>query len=72
MSQGDLEGLAYDRNPNNAAKFVLGKLMIEGGSSKITKNEAKGLNLIKEAAKTGNIDALEYKTYHDIRFDERP
>ena len=36
------------------------------------KNENKGLNYLKEALKAGNIDALEYKTYWDIRFDRTP
>lgn len=32
----------------------------------------KGLNFLKDAVKAGNIPALEYKTYWDIRFDKQP
>jgi len=46
--------------------------MVEGTSDKVPKNENKGLNWIKEAAKHGNVPALEYKTYWDIRFDRQP
>jgi hypothetical protein len=72
MTEAELMSLAYDKTPNENARFVLGKLMIEGSSPKVAINESKGLNLIKDSAKAGNIDALEYKTYHDIRFDARP
>ncbi len=46
--------------------------MLEGTSDKITKNENKGMNWLKEAAKKGHLGALEYKTYWDIRFDKQP
>jgi len=46
--------------------------MIEGTSSKVAKNENKGLNWLKEAVKNGHIPSLEYKTYWDIRFDRQP
>lgn len=42
---------------------------MEGSSEKIKKNEKKGINWIKDAIKNGHMEALEYKTYHEIRFD---
>ena len=30
------------------------------------------MNWIKTASQAGHIDALEYKTYYDIRFDQNP
>lgn len=51
---------------------MLGRLLLEGSSSIVPKNEKKGLSWIKEAIKLGSIDALEYKTYWDIRFDKQP
>ena len=72
MTQSQLEGLAYDKKPDTYAQFLLGKHMIEGGNPRIAKNETRGLNLVKDAAKAGNIDAVEYKTYYDIRFEARP
>jgi len=38
----------------------------------VPQNENKGLNWIKDAAKKGNQEAIEYKTYWDIRFDRAP
>jgi len=46
--------------------------MIEGSSDKVSKNENKGLNWLKEAIKKGHLPSLEYKTYWDIRFDRQP
>jgi phage tail tape-measure protein len=43
---------------------------VEGTNDKIKKNVTKGVNWIKEAVKNGNLDALEYKVYYDIRFDK--
>lgn len=54
------------------ARYVLGKLMIEGSSDKVSKNENKGLNWLKEAVKKGHAPSIEYKTYWDIRFDRQP
>ena len=54
---------------SDEARYVLGRLMLEGTSDKIPKNENKGLNWLKEAAKKGSLPAIEYKTYWDIRFD---
>ena len=72
MSTAELEGLILHKNSNNDARYMLGKLMIEGLSDKVEHNENKGVNWIKEAAKKGSIDALEYKTYRDIRFERSP
>ena len=52
---------------------MLGRLLIEGISpEKVPKNETKGINWIKTAAKNGHIPSVEYKTYYDIRFDRQP
>lgn len=72
MTEAELEALILAKNSNNDARFVLGKLMIEGSSDKIAQNENKGLNWIKEASKKGNQAATEFKTYWDIRFDRSP
>ena len=53
-------------------RFVLGRLMIEGTSDIVSKNENKGLNWLKEAVKKGHLPSIEYKTYWDIRFDRQP
>ena len=72
MTEAELEALILARDSNNDARFVLGKLMVEGLSDKVPFNENKGLNWIKEASKKGSFEALEYKTYWDIRFDRAP
>lgn len=72
MTEAELEGLILARESNNDARYVLGKLMVEGASDKVQHNENKGLNWIKEAAKRGSSEAVEYKTYWDIRFDRAP
>ena len=72
MTEAELEGLILGKDSNNDARYVLGKLMIEGWSDKIKPNENKGLNWMKEAAKKGSQAAMEYKTYWDIRFDRSP
>lgn len=71
MSENELETLIM-KNRNEDARFVLGKLMIEGTSDKVPQNENKGLSWLKEAAKKNHLGALEYKTYWDIRFDKAP
>jgi TPR repeat protein len=73
MTEAELEGIILRNEPsNNEARFVLGKLMVEGTSDKVKKNENKGLNWLKEAIKRGHMPSLEYKTYWDIRFDKQP
>ena len=71
MTEAELEHLAITNNSTDA-KFVLGRLLLEGSSDKIKKNEKKGLNWVKEAIKSGHTGALEYKAYYDIRFDKQP
>jgi hypothetical protein len=46
--------------------------LIEGVSDKVKKNGLKGVNWVKEAAKNGHLGAMEYKAYHDIRYDKQP
>ena len=72
MTEAELESLILAKDSNNDARFVLGRLMVEGSSDKIAPNENKGLNWIKEAAKKGSQEAVEFKTYWDIRFDKAP
>ena len=72
MSEAELESLIMAKDSNNDARFILGRLMIEATSDKVPFNENKGLNWIKEASKKGSQEALEFKTYWDIRFDRAP
>jgi TPR repeat protein len=72
MTEAELENFILSKNGTAEARYVLGKLMIEGTSSKVPKNENKGLNWLKDSLKLGNIEALEYKTYWEIRFDRAP
>lgn len=71
LTEGELELLITEKN-SNEARLVLGRLLTDGSSEKIKKNEKKGINWIKEAVKNGHLGALEYKTYHEIRFDKQP
>ena len=68
MTEAELEGIIMGNNSSDNARLVLGRLLCDGTSDKIAKNESKGLNWIKELVKKNNIAALEYKTYWDIRF----
>jgi TPR repeat protein len=72
MSEAELEALVMARGGNDDARYVLGRLMLEGTSDKVPANENKGLNWMREAVKKNHIGALEYKTYWDIRFDRAP
>lgn len=74
QTEADLEGIIKgDASKADAARYILGKLMIEGNyPERIPQNSHKGINWVKTAATNGNIDALEYKTYYDIRFDSAP
>lgn len=73
LSEKELEGIILGKEKNmDDARFVLGKLMVEGTSEGVPQNENKGLNWLKEASKNGHMGALEYKTYWDIRFDRSP
>ena len=71
MTEEDLEKEISSSN-NTLAKFTLARLLIEGTSDKIAKNLEKGKTLLKEAARAEYLPALEYKTYRDIRYKERP
>ena len=69
-TEGELESMIADGI--NDARYVLGKMMVEGTSDKIPKNMVKGTNWIKDAIKNGSIEALELKQYLDIRFGAKP
>ena len=71
MTEAELENLIIEKNSNDA-RLVLGRLLVDESSDKIKRNEKKGLNWIKEAARNGHMGALEYKTYYEIRFDKQP
>lgn len=72
MSEAELESLAMAKQPSALAKYVLGKLHLEGCSDKVPLNDKKGLNWLKEAVAADCLPALEYKTYYDIKFDRAP
>jgi len=73
MTEAQIEGIIMRKEGNiNDARYILGKLMIEGTSDKVPKNENKGLNWLKEACKQNHMGAMEYKTYWEIRFDKAP
>ena len=38
----------------------------------VPRNEKKGINWIKTAAKNGHLPATEFKVYYDIRFASQP
>ena len=72
MDEQALEAIIMAKGPQqHEARYILGKNMIEG-LGKIAKNENKGFNWLKESVKAGNIQALEYKQYYDIRFGKSP
>lgn len=71
LSEAELENIISTKNSDDA-RYVLGKLLLEGTSEKIKKNEKKGINWIKDAITNGSLLALEYKTYYDIRYDKQP
>ena len=74
MTEAELESvIANDAAKADAARFVLGRLLIEGTNpDKVGMNDTKGINWIKTAAKNGHVPSLEYKTYYDIRFARHP
>ena len=74
MKESELE-LIIEKEPINAdnARYTLGKLHIEGTfPENVPRNEKKGINWIKTAAKNGNLPAIEFKVYYDIRFAKQP
>jgi len=72
MTEQELEALIMGKENSDDARFILGKLLTDGTSDKIAKNENKGLNWLKEAIKRDHMDALEHRTYWDIRFSKQP
>jgi hypothetical protein len=76
MTEDELQGFIISKNGSIEsaieARYILGKMLIEGTNSKIPINETKGLNWLKDAMYKGDTNALEYKTYWDIRFDRAP
>jgi len=70
LTEAELEGIISNEPAKaNAAKYVLGRLLIEGTSpAKVVADDAKGASWIKSAAKDGHLPSIEYKTYYDIRF----
>jgi len=71
LTEAELEIEITSNNSDNA-RLVLGRLLIEGVSDKIKKNPLKGISWVKEAAKNGHLGSMEYKAYHEIRYDKRP
>jgi len=70
MSEAELESIIAS-DPANAddARFILGKLQIEGNfPENVPPNQEKGINWLKTASKNGHLLAEEYKTYWEIRF----
>lgn len=59
MTEVELESLIVNESSDDA-RLVLGRLQLEGTSDKIAKNTKKAINWIKEAAKNGNMGAIEY------------
>ena len=72
MTEKELEAIITGPDSTNDARYVLGKMMCEGGHPNVTHNQNKGMNYLKEAARDGHFVASEYKTYWDIRFDRNP
>jgi TPR repeat protein len=70
-TEAELENIIIEQKSDDA-RYILGRLLIEGSSEKVKKNEVKGINWLKEAIKNGHMLSLEYKTYHEIRFDNQP
>lgn len=73
LNEAELDAVITAGGANaDEARLTLGRLLIEGTSSKVPKNDKKGYNWVKEAAKNNHMGALEYRTYYDIRFDKQP
>ena len=60
LEEAELEAIISSEN-NNQARYVLGRLLLEGCSEKVAVNEKKGINWLKEACKNDYMDAIEYK-----------
>ena len=72
LKEAELESIiASEPNRADDARYILGRLLIEGTFPEtVPRNEQKGINWLKTAAKNGHMDALEHKTYWAIRFDK--
>ena len=53
LTEAELEVLILERNLNDA-RYVLGKLQLEGSSDKVSRNDKKGVNWLKEAIKNNH------------------
>ena len=73
-TEAELEQIiASDPAKADDARYILGKLQIEGTfPDNVPQNEKKGLTWLKTAAEDGHLQALEYVTYYDIRFSKQP
>lgn len=71
MTEAELEAIIASKD-SDATRLVLGKALIEGLSDKIKKNDKKGFSWVKEAAKNGYLQAIEYKAFNEIRYDKQP
>lgn len=67
MTEAELENKISTDN-NDDARYILGRLCIEGTNDSVEKNVNKGKNWLKEAVRNNHMGALEYMTYYDIRF----
>ena len=73
LTEAELEATVAAGGQNaDDARLVLGRLQIEGTSSKVSKNAKKGYNWVKEAGKNVHLGALEYRVYYEIRYDKQP
>ena len=74
LKEAELESIiASEPSRADDARYILGRLLIEGTFPEtVPRNEQKGVNWLKTAAKNGHMDALEHKTYWAIRFDKQP
>lgn len=73
LNEAELESIiANEPAKANDARYILGRLLIEGTNPLVAVNETKGINWIKHAAKNNHVPSIEYKTYYDIRFARVP
>jgi len=59
MTEAELENKISTDNSDDA-RYVLGRLCIEGTNDLVLKNIKKGQNWLKEAVKNNHMAALEY------------
>lgn len=75
-TEAELESIilsAGNSKLGNDTRYILGKNQIEGSfPEKVPRNEKKGISWIREAVNNDHIQALEFKTYYDIRFEKHP